>query len=86
MRMRCRQQRCNNFKDLGVADYGGALFQLQRDRADEIFSKCAKRALHCPKKRPKIYAKEPCIIRKGPAGTRRWSCTDKRERERAKKR
>jgi len=33
-----RQQRCNNFKDLGVANYGGALFGQQRDRADDIFS------------------------------------------------
>ena len=23
--VRCRRQRCSNFKDLGVADYGGAL-------------------------------------------------------------
>ena len=33
-----RQQRCNNFKDLGVAIYGGSLFQQERDRIDEIFS------------------------------------------------
>jgi len=33
-----RQQRCNNFKDIGVANYGGALFAQQRDRADDIFS------------------------------------------------
>lgn len=33
-----RQQRCNNFKDLGIAYYGGRLFQQHRDRADELFS------------------------------------------------
>ena len=33
-----RQQRCNNFKDKSVAAYGGALFAVERDRADDIFS------------------------------------------------
>jgi len=33
-----RQQCCNNFKDMSVATYGGALFSQERDRADDIFS------------------------------------------------
>eukprot|EP00286_Rhodomonas_abbreviata_P007374 CAMPEP_0181316250 /NCGR_PEP_ID=MMETSP1101-20121128/15796_1 /TAXON_ID=46948 /ORGANISM="Rhodomonas abbreviata, Strain Caron Lab Isolate" /LENGTH=652 /DNA_ID=CAMNT_0023423487 /DNA_START=36 /DNA_END=1994 /DNA_ORIENTATION=- len=33
-----RQQRCNNFKDKGVAKYGGDLFEKERDIADEIFT------------------------------------------------
>lgn len=33
-----RQQRCNNFKDVSVNEYGGSLFKEQRDKIDEIFS------------------------------------------------
>jgi hypothetical protein len=33
-----KQQRCNNFKDVSVNEYGGKLFKEQRDKIDEIFS------------------------------------------------
>ena len=36
-----RQQRCNNFKDKGVAGYGGRVFEAERERADEIFANLA---------------------------------------------
>merc|ERR1719506_2406054 len=36
-----RQQRCNNFKDKGVAGYGGRVFEAEREHADEIFANLA---------------------------------------------
>lgn len=33
-----KQQRCNNFKDISVSNYGGKLFKEQRDIIDDIFS------------------------------------------------
>lgn len=31
-------QICNNFKDVGIQSYGGEMFNMLRDRADEIFN------------------------------------------------
>lgn len=36
-----KQQRCNNFKDKSVANYGGELFKEQRDIYDDIFTSMA---------------------------------------------
>ena len=33
-----RQQRCTNFKDLGLAGYGGKMFNEERDRIGDLFS------------------------------------------------
>jgi Mg-chelatase subunit ChlD len=36
-----KQQRCNNFKDKSVANYGGKVFKEQRDIYDDIFTSMA---------------------------------------------
>lgn len=36
-----KQQRCNNFKDKSVANYGGEIFKEQRDIYDDIFTSMA---------------------------------------------
>lgn len=47
-------QICNNFKDVGIQSYGGEMFNMLRDRADEIFNER-------PPPRPSIrtYASNP---------------------------